>query len=624
MQTLDALYDKGMRGANTAVMALVLSVAVTLATTAIFSQWLWDVAERRFEIKVEDIQSVIKARMQAQETALRAGVGFFRSNETVSRSQWAKFSDVILHDAHLSGLEGYGYSEVIPASKLASHESDMQSEGFPKYHVKPSGKRDLYTSIIYLEPFSGRNLQAFGYDMWSEPTRREAMMRARDTGKPAVSGMVTLVQEHVVVDKQNGFLMYLPHYRSGMLTNTVEQRRNAILGFVYSPFRMNDLMAGTLGNGDSEIDFRIFDANQEDDSRLLYSSATEAQLITESSYLDPIQKTLSIGGHEWLLVFSARSDFVTVGEKRLPYGFITCGLIISILLFFTIRSLGSEKQRAFALATRMTEQLREAKEQAELATFVEIDLRRAAQQANGRLRGANEELSHFSSIVAHDLRAPLKRIESFVDVLREDYSAELESDAQDVMTRLERSSRRMRDMLDAFQDYTKFGQSRQTNLSIRLNALVHAVLKSMEDELEAVTVVVEVSELLEVEGDHLMLEHVLSNLIDNATKFHSKNKTEILISAKEIDGRQIEVSVTDNGIGVEKQYHSKIFEMFSRLHDEDEYQGTGIGLAVCKRIISDHEGEIFIDPSVKKGTRVCFTVRSSSFDSNAEDVAWVA
>ncbi|MCX6911510.1 MAG: CHASE domain-containing protein, partial [Verrucomicrobia bacterium] len=125
----------------------------------------------------------------------------------------------------------------------------IRREGFPNYQVKPAGDRETYSAIIYLEPFTNRNLRAFGYDMLSESVRRAALERARDQNTAALTGKVILVQE-TGQEVQAGTLMYLPVYRHGLPIETLEQRRAALQGWVYSPYRMTDLMRGTLGGWD--------------------------------------------------------------------------------------------------------------------------------------------------------------------------------------------------------------------------------------------------------------------------------------------------------------------------------------------------------------------------------------
>ena len=138
-----------------------------------------------------------------------------------------------------------GFSVLIPRAELARHVRELRQEGFPEYRLKPDGVRELYSAIIYLEPFTGRNLRAFGYDMFSELVRRAAMEQARDTGAAALSGKIVLVQE-TGADVQAGTLMYVPVYHKGLPLETVAQRRAALQGWVYSPYRMKDLIKGIL------------------------------------------------------------------------------------------------------------------------------------------------------------------------------------------------------------------------------------------------------------------------------------------------------------------------------------------------------------------------------------------
>ncbi|MBA4376943.1 MAG: hypothetical protein C0401_12340 [Anaerolinea sp.] len=118
--------------------------------------------------------------MTAHEAILRSGAGLFYATENVSRENWRTFVDNLDLDLHYPGIQGYGFSMLISPDILAQHTAEIRAQGFPEYQVRPDGERENYTSIIYIEPFSGRNLKAFGYDMFSEPVRRYDMERARD------------------------------------------------------------------------------------------------------------------------------------------------------------------------------------------------------------------------------------------------------------------------------------------------------------------------------------------------------------------------------------------------------------------------------------------------------------
>lgn len=590
---------------------LALSALITLIAWHISSNSVARVAQNRFQFKIEDIRVAIEKRMKEQEVSLWSGVGLFDASDKVTRSEWKRFVASMQLSKFLPGLQGYGYAEFVAPEKRQALVEAVRSEGFADFDIKPDGERELYSAIIYLEPFSGRNLRAFGYDMWSEPTRRKAMMRARDTGEAAVSGMVTLVQE-TSDDVQRGFLMYLPVYRHGLPTKTPEERRAAIKGYVYSPFRIKDLMNGIIGKGDKEIGFRIFDGEADDPSRLLYDSAGSYGSNGRQERRGLSDRTrITIGGRAWTIVFRSREDFIPAAEASQPLFVAVGGILIDILLFLTISSLSNQRRRALEMATNMTSELRSAKERAENAAGVEVVLRTAAQEANAKLQEANAGLMKFTSIIAHDLRAPLKRIEAFIEILREDHKSKFDHEGKDILERIERGSSRMRLLLDSMHDYSKYNSVSIKGKIAHIDDVVSHAIENLGKELIDATVNVDLDCDCAVHGDPALLENVMQNLFSNSVKFCAEEMPVISVSARLLNSGYLEIEVTDNGIGIEPRYAEKIFEMFTRLHNDDEYEGVGIGLAVCRKIIRDHGGEIKIDSNFSGGTRVIITLPSA-------------
>ncbi|MEI7672835.1 MAG: CHASE domain-containing protein, partial [Deltaproteobacteria bacterium] len=227
-------------------VVLVIGLLITAAVTLYMKSDVERIAEQEFIAECRDIQEKIAARLDDHARILRSGAALFKISDTVTRDKWRIFIERQQVQKELPGIQGIGFSLLIPRAELARHTQGIRKEGFPAYKVRPEGNRELYSSIIYLEPFADRNLRAFGYDMFSEPVRRAAMERARDMDSVTLSAKVILVQE-TAKDVQAGVLMYVPVYRKGMPTETVEQRRAAIYGWVYSPYRMNDLLRGILG-----------------------------------------------------------------------------------------------------------------------------------------------------------------------------------------------------------------------------------------------------------------------------------------------------------------------------------------------------------------------------------------
>lgn len=182
------------------------------------------------------------------------------------------------------------------------------------------------SSIVYIEPFTGRNLRAFGYDMFSDPVRRQAMERARDTGQPALTKKVTLVQE-TGTEVQPGFLIYFPVYHSNMPRDTVAARRDALIGCVYSPFRSFDLMEGIFNVPGQIIEIELYDGKPAPEN-LLYSAEGSGRTARHM-----IDMTLEIGGHAWVARFRSSNKFETSTQSSQPKLILFGGLALDLLLF---------------------------------------------------------------------------------------------------------------------------------------------------------------------------------------------------------------------------------------------------------------------------------------------------
>lgn len=357
-----SVYARFMRHPATAWGVLAWSLVLTALVWYGTEQFVSKRAQDRFQFQAEEVRGALLERMSDYDFALRGAAGLFRASKSVERDEWRRYVESLDLQHIYPGIQGLGFSQVIPAGELASHEAAIRAEGFPDYHVRPAGIRPIHTSIIYLEPFDWRNQRALGYDMFSETVRREAMERARDSGMAAVSSLARLVQE-TDRDMQNGFLMYRPVYRNGSPTATVDERRAALTGYVYSPFRVNDLMQSILPQHLAGVNFQIFDGDQPRADRLLYLSQSETSGTRRStSYQFERTLHLNVGGRTWTLHLHTLPGYVPAVEANLPPVLALGGLVASLLLFLYIRSLACQQRQALALAKAMTTELRDSEE----------------------------------------------------------------------------------------------------------------------------------------------------------------------------------------------------------------------------------------------------------------------
>jgi PAS domain S-box-containing protein len=315
--------------------------------------------ENTFTYRARDLSALLVRRMAIYEQVLQGARGFLRGSVEVSQRDFADYFGVLRLNERFPGIQALGIAAIVPPGRLASHVAAMRAAGFPDYELKPPGPRDFYTSVTHIQPFEGRNLRAFGYDMFSEPVRRAAMQTARDSGAAAVTGRVTLVQEGAQ-NVQPGFLMYVPVYRPTLPRLTVEERRAAIAGWVYAPFRMRDLMLGLGGEHASDLEVEIYDGAQPDEAALLYRSPGARPHGARSMFSHT--EALTAAGRTWTLSVRSAPQFDATLDKRPTAAIAITGVGLGLLLSLVVWLLATERSRALQLAGGMTLELRESRD----------------------------------------------------------------------------------------------------------------------------------------------------------------------------------------------------------------------------------------------------------------------
>ncbi len=342
---------------------LCIGLLATLYTSLQVRRDIEQDAARQFSFVSDQVTLKIKERLGAYALILQGGAALFAGSGTVDRGEWRAYVERLRAERSVPGVQGIGFSLAIAPEQLSNHVERIRREGFPGYEVRPAGARALYTSIIYLEPFRERNLRAFGFDMFSEPVRRAAMEQARDSGEAALSGKVELVQE-TGTEVQAGALMYVPVYSNGVTTDTVEQRRAALIGWAYSPYRMDNLMRGILADWirseDQGVELRIYDgldmdARPEALAANLLFGGKQGAVRNPDSLLQ--RRTIDINGHKWLLIFDSAA--ASLGHSYLPaWSTLISGLALSGLLFSLMLSVINTRANAAIIAQSLTVQIR--------------------------------------------------------------------------------------------------------------------------------------------------------------------------------------------------------------------------------------------------------------------------
>jgi PAS domain S-box-containing protein len=230
------------------------------------------------------------------------------------------------------------------------------------------------------------------------------------------------------------------------------------------------------------------------------------------------------------------------------------------------------------------------------------------------LRRSNAELERFAYVASHDLQEPLRVVTSYVQLLARRYRGRLDQDADDFIAYAVDGANRMKQLIQDLLAYARIGSKGAQPVRVSLDEVLLHVLDSLRLQLRESGATVERGPLPTVLADPVQMEQLLQNLISNAVKFRGSEPPLIQVEARQRES-EWEISVADNGIGIDPQFFERIFIVFQRLHGMSEYSGTGIGLAICKKIVERHGGRIWVESTPGRGSRFFFTLPVYNHDS---------
>lgn len=242
---------------------------------------------------------------------------------------------------------------------------------------------------------------------------------------------------------------------------------------------------------------------------------------------------------------------------------------------------------------------------------VRIEQLRQQERLNRELAIRNKDLEEFAHVASHDLREPLRKMISFSDLLRRDLGEGISEKAERDIRFIRDAAQRMQTLVDDLLALSRASRSPKNRTRLDLDQCVDAALEALHMRIEETGAAIVRDELPEVWGDATMLTQLYQNLISNAIKFCNRGSPEVRITAEKQDERWI-FGVSDNGIGIQPDYAKQIFRPFQRLHSPREYEGSGIGLAICQKAVERHGGEIWVEPTPEGGSHFKFYLRHRS------------
>lgn len=602
---------------------LLTGLALTLLATYYAARTMQSRTRTQFETTALHARDTIRARLANYDSLLRGTAGFLAVEKEVTKGMFRNYIEPLVEN--YSGVRGIGFARRVPAPDKDNVAAEMRQQGEEHFHIWPQAERADYYPVTFIEPESGSNQAVIGFDMSSEPVREQAMERARDTGTAAASAKVKLLED-VEAPEQPGFLIYYPVYQGGTVPVSVADRRAKLQGFVFSPFRTADLFASVFANAPFSVEMEIFDTTNITSENLLFQSA--ASLPRALPFRNTLQETvpLDVSGRTWAARFVARPQWE---GGWIVLSLFFGGALLSLAMFFLTRAEGQARRAAESWAARLNASELALRESQENLRRYAADLEQRVAERTANLAQSIQSLEGVLYHVAHDLRAPLRGMASFTNILLEEYAPHLDERGRDYARRISHAAQRMDTLV---QDLLAYGRLAHTAVpvgTINLEHEVNAALDQFSGEINARGASVEVcSPLPAVKANAAVLNQIISNLLSNALKFVPANtQPHVRISAEEttsriesageksrgtpsldvrlsaLDGKFVRLWLEDNGIGIPPQYHERIFRMFERLHGADSYPGTGIGLAIVRKGIERMGGRVGVESTPGAGSR---------------------
>jgi signal transduction histidine kinase len=233
---------------------------------------------------------------------------------------------------------------------------------------------------------------------------------------------------------------------------------------------------------------------------------------------------------------------------------------------------------------------------------------KARLRAEVKTRQINQELEAFTYSVSHDLRAPLRSIRGFAEVMKDEYGKTLDEEGNRLLSIIMRNAGQMGQLIDDLLDFSRIGRKELTLSRINMNVLVEDVVRELEEQDALKKITWRIHALEEIRGDISMMKQVWINLLSNAAKYSRKQETPVVEVGSYRDNGAAVFFVKDNGVGFDMQYQDKLFKVFQRLHGK-EFEGTGVGLALVHRIVSRHQGRIWAEAQINEGATFFFSIK---------------
>ncbi len=564
-------------------LVLAISIILTLGATLLFYQNAQSRDYIRFNNSVGRVQSTIENRLNLYIALLKSGRGFVESTEHLNRQNFANYVKSLELEKNYAGVLGMGFNKVVLPDEREALTRQMKAEGFADFKIFPEGEREIYQTITYLEPLDERNRKAIGFDMLTEENRKQALARSRDLAAETLTAKVFLIQE-TEPDKQAGFLIYLPIYKGGQVPPTIQERRQNLSGYIYSPFRAEDFLRAIKGET-SEVAIRIYDGELKPENLLVQSGYDNASSFDSQKDKSLYTKSiLEVAGRRWIIEYIPLPAFAEQSNLTWIPLIFTVGVIFSFLVFGVTYAEAASRAKLQNTAAELFEL------EAQKQTLLEKE-----QRARLVAEQANTTKDEFISVVSHELRTPLNAIAGWTKILK---TENLSDNTKDLaLKKIENNLRSQTKLVEELLDYSQIVSGR-INLDAKpfdFSGIFESSFHEMEPKAHGKDIILVKNNHLngqQIIGDREKIKIVILNLLSNAIKFTpAGGKVEVEVEEK---NERIEMTIKDTGRGISKDFLPHIFDRF-RQDDASTtrfYGGLGLGLAISEHIVKLHNGSI--------------------------------
>ncbi|MBL7001817.1 MAG: CHASE domain-containing protein [Nitrosopumilus sp.] len=519
---------------------LLASVSITLLIWIGYSYNLTQSQNQSFTDDANLMTILISDELQQYEQVLVGAKGLFAASENVEFDEWRTFIAMNDLSTRYPGLQGVGYAQHTMHDDREKLVSQLKNYGIDNFEIIPSGDRDEYYPILFLEPSDVRNQKAIGYDIYFEQTRRDAVNLVKETGTTAITGKIILVQE-IEDNIQNGFLMLVPIY-----SNTDS---DSLQGLVYTVFRIDDFVQGTVDLTTFEdLRLKIYDDQVSDENLFFNSDDISQHTLDDIDFSTTIP--IPIHNRNWVFVYEGVENPPEQIGMLLLFFIPMVGFSMSLLLFYVFRVLAKN--------LRLTQDAANSEKITTIGTM--------------------------ASRMSHDLKNPLTVIKSNLELLRMNLGPNIDEKTKHYANRIENSIDSVFSIIDDVLEFAKSSKMHKEKISI--NSLLKIVLSNIEIPKD-IQINLPKNEM-SLNCDSSKMKSVFSNLITNSIQ--SIEHEGIITISTEADPENVVISIVDSGPGIPSDKISQIFDpLFTT-----KSTGTGLGLGICKNIVEQHGGKISV------------------------------